>query len=530
MDRQWGFSFVLPGTLLLLALLLLGTILPTRGDEWPTGSGGDSSRSSRSAEIGPSAATRLWSGSLPAIVSQQPVLGEGLVVLPRIQNFTIPTGTWIVAHDLQTGAIAWQIQLPLGGAGEWRSKVTAIRDGQVYATRSGGEVNPATLFALSPIDGSVIWESAAAIEERTTESLAFAANGDPIVGNFTSVVRIDRSNGATVWSVPRSTPTSNGALVAVFGNRGYIWEPSPDGPVITVIDLDLGQRLYSSSVVAGGLIQQLGLFVGPDGTVYAPRTQNNPLTDFLVAYDDTGAALVERWRVPIGYVPFGTHGVGHDGSVYAYRTVRRDNEVDLTILRLDPTDGAVLGQSPVILSDFPVQPRMLLDAAGRVYLTNGGFPNGKVVCLDPDLTVRWSESITNVNLGGPALGPGGILVVCGVGTDARAYATHDELALNVPEPGLAGSTNQLSIRGASPGATVFLTFGFASGTTPVPPCPGITLGIDQPRLRGAFVADGNGEIRLNVPVASGFQGLTVFAQALERTSCRLSNRIVVTFR
>jgi hypothetical protein len=31
--------------------------------------------------------------------------------------------------------------------------------------------------------------------------------------------------------------------------------------------------------------------------------------------------------------------------------------------------------------------------------------------------------VPNVNLGGPALGHGGVLVVCGVGTDVRAYQT-----------------------------------------------------------------------------------------------------------
>jgi hypothetical protein len=173
----------------------------------------------------------------------------------------------------------------------------------------------------------------------------------------------------------------------VFGDRCYIWEPSPAGPIVTAFDIEIGMRLYSSPAVSGGFIQQLGLFVGPEGTVYAPRTQNNPVTDFLVAFDDTGTGLVERWRVPIGYVPFASHAVGHDGSVYAYRTVRHDSEVDLTVIRLDPRNGDLLDESPVILSDFPVQPRMAIDAARKLYLTNGGFPNGKVVCFDEELSV-----------------------------------------------------------------------------------------------------------------------------------------------
>jgi hypothetical protein len=40
----------------------------------------------------------------------------------------------------------------------------------------------------------------------------------------------------------------------------------------------------------------------------------------------------------------------------------------------------------------------------------------------------------NVNVGGPALGQNGILVVCGVGTDVRAYAYHP-LSVDDNEPG-----------------------------------------------------------------------------------------------
>ena len=53
----------------------------------------------------------------------------------------------------------------------------------------------------------------------------------------------------------------------------------------------------------GGLTQQTLPFVGPDGTVYAPRNQNNTAVDYLIAYTDTGTELVEKWRTPLGFVP-----------------------------------------------------------------------------------------------------------------------------------------------------------------------------------------------------------------------------------
>ncbi len=510
--------------LLVLALFLA----EVRADEWETGAGGGPRRNGRSAEVGPTAPVRLWQGSLPGIVAQQAVIGEGLAIMPRIASFTIPTGTTIVAHDLETGAIAWQVQLPFNDPNEWRSRVLAIRDGRVYASRTGGEVNPAKLYALDPADGSVLWASADLIEERTTESPAFAANGDLIVGNFTSVVRIDHTDGSTVWSVPRSTPTSNGASVAVFGNRGYIFEPTPAGPEITAIDLDNGTALYSSGAVAGGLVQQLGMFCGPDGTVYVPRTQNNPATDFLIAYTDTGAGFVEKWRIPIGYIPFGTHAIGPDGSVYAYRTVRNGSLADLTIVRLDPSDGSVLDTSAVIPSDFPVQPRIAVDAVGRLFFTNGGFTNGGVFCLEPDLTLRWSEPITNVNVGGPAIGPDGTLVVCGVGTDVRAYRTTDALVLNAPEPAIAGEGTTIRMRGGTPDARTFLGYGRVSGSRTVGSCPGVILGIQDIKLGATLVAGSDGKASLSSGIPPTLSGVTLYLQALEKSTCRASERVLIT--
>jgi len=515
----------------LLAIAALAAFSPSLlADEWETGVGGDSRRIGRTAEVGPAAsADLLWQGSLPAIVAQQAVIGEDLVVVNRIENFTIPTGTWIAAHELATGTLRWQIRLPFLDANEWRSKGTAIRDGRVYATRSGGETNPGPLFALDPADGSILWQSEALLEERTTESLAFASNGDPIVGNFTSVVRIDATDGTTVWTLPRSTPSSDGAQVAVWEDRGYIWEPSPGGPVVTAIDLAAGARLYSSPVVAGGLVQQLGLFLGPDGTVYAPRSQNNPATDYLVAYTDTGSAFVEKWRTAIGYIPFASHAVAPDGSVLTYRTVQSGPAVTITILRLDPADGSVRSQSPPLAGDFPAQPRIAVDAAGRIFFTNGGFTNGALTSLDPELNVLWSVAIPNVNLGGPAIGPDGTLVVCGIGTDVRAYRTTSELALNAPEPGVAGTVNLLALRGAAPAAKVYFALGSTPGTTPVPGCPGVSLGMADPKLAKILVADDEGRIRLQKNVPPGKVGVTILVQALERAACRASNLVIHTF-
>src|SRR5262249_25626471 len=155
-------------------------------------------------------------------------------------------------------------------------------------------------------------------------------------------------------------------------------------------------RKYSTPGIGGGFIEQLGLLVGPDGSVYAPRTQNNAVTDFFVAFTDTGTGFVERWRVPLGDVPFASFGVGPDGSVYMYAPTRE-------IRRLDPVDGHEISRSAPIQSDFH-QPRIAIGADGIIYYTNGGFSQGKLYSFNADLTDRWSVDVPNVNVGGPALG------------------------------------------------------------------------------------------------------------------------------
>ncbi len=406
------------------SILLLIVILFLYADNWTVGTGGKPARHGLSTEYGPTDSTILWRGGLSAVIAHQAVIEGNIVAMDRIQDIAdVLHGTKIVAHNLQTGETLWNKDLPVEfPATDWRNRVSAIRDGKVYATRSGN-TNASYLYALDALDGEIIWRSDSLIDEGSTEGVSFTNNGDLIVGNFRNIMRIDAATGATIWSTTRSSPTSNGSEVTVSGNIGYAWEASGQGPKIIAFNLENGARLYSSPAVSPGLAQQVAPFVGPDGTVYATRTQNNPATDFLVAYVDIDTALEEKWRVPLGYVPFSSFGAGPDGSVYSYSRTNR-------VIRIDATNGTILDSSEVILLDFPSHPRIAIDANGILYITNGGFTNGALYSFNPDLSLRWSSPIPNVNIGGPAIGQGGILVVCGIGTDVRAYQGSTPLTEN----------------------------------------------------------------------------------------------------
>ncbi|MBD3335531.1 MAG: hypothetical protein GF355_08440, partial [Candidatus Eisenbacteria bacterium] len=92
---------VLRCTVIFAGLLLF--LVPPAAADWNTGVGGNAARDGFQPVTGPATPDILWQGSRPAIVSQQGACDGNLLVLSRIASFTIPTGTWIVAHDLTTG-------------------------------------------------------------------------------------------------------------------------------------------------------------------------------------------------------------------------------------------------------------------------------------------------------------------------------------------------------------------------------------------------------------------------------------------
>lgn len=404
-------------------ILMLMTAL--HADHWRVGTGGNPGRNGLSAETGPVALDTLWSGGLYAVISQQVVIEDSFAVMSRIFNLNdVLYGTYIVCHNLYTGDTVWTADLPVDfPATDWRNRVSAIRDSKVYATRSGN-TNASYLYALDVYDGSVIWQSDSLIDEASTEGVSFTADGDLIIGNFSNVMRINASDGSTMWQTTRYSPTSNGSEIAVHGNMGYGWKAG--GPVIAAFDLNTGNELYTSPGVGGGIVQQVAPFVGPDGTVYATRTQNNPITDSLVAFTDIDTALVWKWSVPLGYVPFASFGVGPDSSVYSYTTTNR-------VIRIDDETGVIIDSSQIIPAGTLFKPRIAIDAEGIIYLTDGQTGgSGNIYSFDPDLELRWTMPLPGNNVCGPALGQGGILMLCGTSTTVLALQSPSSIAETDP--------------------------------------------------------------------------------------------------
>ncbi|MGM0628339.1 MAG: PQQ-binding-like beta-propeller repeat protein, partial [Candidatus Fermentibacterota bacterium] len=270
-------------------------------EEWNVATGGDPARYGFCSALGPDDEALLWQGGASAVIGWQPVTDGDVMVVARCFDIgDVLHGTLIYAYDIHDGQELWSADLPVDfPSTDWRNHVSGIRGGVVYASRAGN-TNASYMYALDATDGSQLWKSDDLVDESSTEGVSFAPNGDLIVGNYNSVMRIDAGDGSTVWTADRSSPTSNGSMVAVYGGKAYGWAAGSSGPTIEVFDLDNGDFLYESPAVYGGYIQQVAPFVGPDGTVYAPRSQNNPATDYLVAFEDTGSGLVEKWEAELG--------------------------------------------------------------------------------------------------------------------------------------------------------------------------------------------------------------------------------------
>jgi len=385
--------------------------------DW-TNAGGNPGRNGLTSEVGPDAADVLWGPiGRPSIIAWQPVIAGDRVFMVRQTGFPPEPNSdraTVVAMNLDTGAELWLRNMPYL-TGDWTTWVAGTSNGQVYVSRAGnGSSVDANLYALNAATGATLWESDDLIDAGAYDGVVFAPDGDPVVASFRKIWRIDAATGDTVWSANRVGSVSGSCGGAISGNAIYVADAVPGGIAIKKFDLTTGAFLYQSPVMNGFTIQTTPM-AGPDGTIYLSRVQNNAAVDFFYAMGDNGTGMSIKWSVPAAYSYVSEFGVGPDGSVYHWAP-------GPMLQRLDPATGGVLNNSAVIPADFAA-PRLALDAQGRVFMSNGAFSNGRFYSFNADLSERWSVSVPNINIGAPAMGRDGTLVVAGIGTNIVAYRT-----------------------------------------------------------------------------------------------------------
>jgi len=101
--------------------------------------------------------------------------------------------------------------------------------------------------------------------------------------------------------------------------------------------------------------------------------------------------------------------------------------------------------------------------------------------------------------------------------------------LSGPKPGSSGANTTWTTHGATPGATNFFIFGFTAGSVAVPGCPGKTVGIADINILGSPAAGAGGQASTSLFVPAGASGLTVLFQAVELSTCQVSNLVTYKF-
>ncbi len=402
----------------LLSLTLLGAgtaAAPAQGSDW-SNAGGNPGRNALSSERGPSRPDILWQGGVRSSIIAWLPITEGDRLFTVRQNGFPPepnsNESPIVCLDLNTGAELWHRDLPYE-TDDWTTWVGGVKSGRVYASRAGnGASVKAILYCLDAADGHTLWTTQQEIDAGAYDGLVFADDGDPVIASFRDIWRFNAEDGSLVWHADRQASVSGECGGAIGNDAIYIVDADAGGERIKKFDLATGKFLYQGPIMPGFLVQNTPM-VGPDGSIYFNRVQNNQEVDFFYAFADSGSAITEKWHLPAQYCAYAEFGVGPDGSVYMAIPGK-------VVARLNPDTGAILDQTQPLAGDF-FSPRFAIDRDGTVFFSNSSFSDGTLYSFTPDLDSHWSVPVKNINSGGPALAQNGTLVICGVGQDIRAY-------------------------------------------------------------------------------------------------------------
>ena len=149
---------------------------------------------------------------------------------------------------------------------------------------------------------------------------------------------------------------------------------------------------------------------------------------------------------------------------------------------------------------------------------NNGVPPGQT--LDLDFNPRFVD-----DPGTPDTGRGTAPIV-----DLGCYEFQGvSFAVLEPIPGEAGRVNRLTAIGANPGATIWFVYGRREGSTPLPGCPGVTVGLEAPMIIGSAVADSEGVARFDRLVPPGARGVEILFQGVDRQRCATSRTLRTAF-
>jgi outer membrane protein assembly factor BamB len=405
----------MPSAARLSCLIALSLTAPALAD-W-SNLGGNQGRNGLTTAIGPTAPEPVWTTGPSSIIAWNPCVEGNRIFVVRQTGFVpngVPNESKVYALDLATGQTLWSFACPYA-PGDWTANVYGVHDGRVYVGRGGnGSSVSAPVFCLDAATGAILWSSSEEVATGSYDGVVFTDEGDPIFATHLYIRRLNRQTGETVWNTVRNCSVSGDCGPALSGGSIYIDEVGPGGQKITRVDAASGAKLYSSAIMPGFTSQNTPM-CGPNGRVFYARTQTNPAVDFMYAWHDTGAAFELLWQQPAIGGAGSNHGLTADDGIVM---VGLNGKLQVR----DQVTGELRHETANTVTASINQSHVAVDGAGKIFYGNGGFP-GTLFSFDPDLSLRWSVTVPNLNQGGPVLAPDGTLVVCGTGTTLVTYRT-----------------------------------------------------------------------------------------------------------
>jgi len=308
---------------------------------------------------------------------------------------------------------------------------------------------------------------------------------------------------------------TSGAFLGVFAEAGELDEPRQIqfGPRGDLFVASAGTNQILRFDGASGAF--LGVFTGasnldgPNGITFGTGGHlyvAGVLNDRVKYYDgETGQALGNFAKDNLDL----PHDVsfGPDGRLYV------TNAGSTRIGRYD-------GQSGEYVDDFVDDPA-LSAALGMLW-----FPDGDLLVVN-----QGSDEARRYDGESGALDSVFVLPGAG-GVDGPLYAATmpDPGPVLELSPGLSNAPNHLIVRGAAPGAQLWIAAGTLPGVRPLPGCGGAALGIGDARLVGEGWADEGGRLVLRRRLPPETAGLTFLIQAADPARCSLSPMVTVTIQ